>query len=255
MGSRAASSISIGEVQTRTHSQGESENHFESSSREFSNPNRCHAITFFFYRINKTQTVKFTLESIERRVLDPAADTKITNNPFLSHGDVAVIPNGVLATDSKRVEVARVAQTAANVELQTGGGSLAVNPALSVFTPATFGVRIGAEPLSAEIRAEALKAVDADLVKAGLLDKIGGSVAKDKVTEISFESKFSLPTAGVLVKGCLDECNICEPALEKEIELDLERKRLENARLKREIDLMEKDQQHRCCPQEEKEEA
>jgi hypothetical protein len=255
MGSRAASSISIGEVQTRTHSEGESENHFESSSREFSNPNRCHALTFFFYRINKTQTVKFTLESIERRVLDPAADTKVTNNPFLSRGDVAVIPNGVLATDSKRVEVARVAQTAANVELQTGGGSLAVNSALGVFTPATFGARTGAEPLSAEIRAEALKAVDADLVKAGLLDKIGGSVAKDKVTEISFESKFSLPTAGVLVKGCLDECNICEPALDKEIELDLDRKRLENARLKREIDLMDKDQQHRCCPQEEKEEA
>ena len=68
MGSRAASSVSIGEVQTRTHSEGESQDHFESSSREFSNPNKCHAITFFFYRINKTQIVKFTLESIERRI-------------------------------------------------------------------------------------------------------------------------------------------------------------------------------------------
>jgi hypothetical protein len=64
-----------------------------------------------------------------------------------------------------------------------------------------------------------------------------------------------LPTAGVLVKGCLDDCNVCEPELEKEIELDLERKRLENARLKREIDLMDKDQQHRCCPEGEEEEA
>ena len=254
MGSRAASSISIGEVQTRTHSEGESENHFESSSREFSNPNRCHAITFFFYRINKTQIVKFTLESIERRVIDPAADTKITNNAFLSRGDVAVIPNGVLATDSKRVAVERDAQTAANVELQTTGGRLAFTPALNPF-PATTFVPRGPEPLSPEIRAQALKAVDADLVKAGLLDKVGGKVAKDKVTEISFESKFSLPTAGVLVKGCLDECDICEPALDEEIKLDLERKRLENARLKREIELMDKDQQHRCCPEGEEEEA
>jgi hypothetical protein len=63
-----------------------------------------------------------------------------------------------------------------------------------------------------------------------------------------------LPTAGVLVRGCLDECDICEPARKKEIELDLERQRLENERLKREIELMDKDQQHRCCPEGEDEE-
>ena len=252
MGTRAASSISIGEVQTRTHSEGESQDHFESSSREFSNPNRCHAITFFFYRINKTQTVKFTLESIERRVIDPAADTRITNNAFLSRGDVTVIPSGVLATDSKRLEVENLAQTAGNAELQaTGviGARTAFNPAAGAFAQAPFVPRSGVEPLPAQVRADALRAVDQDLVKAGLLDKVGGIVAKDKVTEISFESKFSLPTAGVLVKGCLDECNICEPALEQEIELDLERKRLENARLKRATELMEHDQQHRCCPE------
>jgi hypothetical protein len=41
--------------------------------------------------------------------------------------------------------------------------------------------------------------------------------------------------------------------LYKEIELDLERKELENQRLKREIELMEKDQEHRCCPADSKE--
>src|SRR5262245_24134326 len=56
MGSRAASTVSVGEVQTRSHAEGESQDHFESLSREFSNPNRCHAVTFFFYRINKIQT-------------------------------------------------------------------------------------------------------------------------------------------------------------------------------------------------------
>lgn len=241
MGSRVASSVSIGEVQTRTHSEGESEDHFESSSREFSNPNRCHAITFFFYRINKTQTVKFKLESIERRIVDSAADTRVTNNPFVSRGHVSVIPNGVLATDSKRIDVERVAQVAANQEFQTAGGRAAFNPALGAFGPATFVPKVGVEPLSPEIRAEALKAVDQDLVNAGLLDAVGGKVTQEKVREISFENKFSLPTPGVLVKGCLDECNICEPALDEEIELDLERKRLENERLKREIELMGKD--------------
>lgn len=252
MGSRASSSISIGEVQTRTHIEGESEEHFESGSREFTNPNKCHAITFYFYRINKTQTVKFTLESIERRVIDPAADTRVTNNPFTSKGNVSVIPTNVLATDTKRVEVERLAQTAGNTDLQTAGR---FNSAVGAFGPVTFvPPKSGVEPLSGEIRAEALRAVDQDLVKAGLLDKVGGVVTKDKVTEISFESKFTLPTPGVFVRGCLDECSICEPTLDQEIELDLERKRLENARLKREIELMDKDQLHRCCPEGEHEE-
>ena len=205
MGSRASSSVSIGEVQTRTHSEGESQDHFESSSREFSNPNRCHAITFYFYRINKTQTVKFTLESIERRVIDPAADTRVTNNPFTSRGNVSVIPAGVLATDTKRLEVERLGQTAGNAELQTAAGRGTFNPAFSAFGPVAFVPKSGPEPLPADVRADALKAVDQDLVKAGLLDKVGGVVTKDKVTEISFESKFTLPTPGVFVRGCLDE--------------------------------------------------
>ena len=93
-----------------------------------------------------------------------------------------------------------------------------------------------------------MKAADQDLVKAGLLDKVGGEVSKETVTKISFERTFHLPTAGVLVRGCLDECDICEDARKKEIELDLERKKLENELLKRQIELMDKDQQHRCCP-------
>jgi hypothetical protein len=50
------------------------------------------------------------------------------------------------------------------------------------------------------------------------------------------------------VKGCLDDCDICEPTLHRSIELDLVRKHLENEKLKREIELMDQDQQHRCCP-------
>ena len=69
MGTRKAASASVGEVQSRAHTQTESEDQFESSSREFSNPNKCHAVTFLFYQINKTQTVTYSLEAIERRVI------------------------------------------------------------------------------------------------------------------------------------------------------------------------------------------
>jgi hypothetical protein len=247
--SRTASTVSVGEVQTRSHSEGESEDHFESSSREFSNPNKCHAITFFFYRINKTQTVKFTLVAINRRVVDPAANTRVVNNPILSRGQVGVIPTDVLATDPKRVEIETLARNSANLDRVSASR-------LGVFSTASINVAAFAtdvKPLSADVRADALKAVDQDLVKAGLLDKVGGAVSKSKVTEISFERTFQLPTAGVLVRGCLDECDICEDARKKDILLDLERKKLENEKLKREIELMDQDQQHRCCPADETE--
>ena len=77
---RAAASTSIGEVATRTHQQGESEDQYELASRTFSNPNHCHAVSFFFYRINKCQTVKFELVSIDRRVDDPLAPTGVVLN-------------------------------------------------------------------------------------------------------------------------------------------------------------------------------
>ena len=58
-----------------------------------------------------------------------------------------------------------------------------------------------------------------------------------------------------MVKGCLDECDVCEPALDKAIQLDLERKRLENELLKKKIELLEKSQEYRCCPAGEEESA
>ena len=249
---RTASSVSVGEVQTRAHSQGESEDHFESSSREFANPNKCHAITFFFYRINKQQTVKFSLVAINRRVIDPAANTRVANNRLVSRGNVAVMPSSVLATDPKRLEVEAAARNSVIAEQDIFQRSRLADAA-RLNAGASFVNDI--KPLAADVRAEALKKVDEELVATGLLDKVGGAVSKGKVTELSFERVFYLPTPGVFVRGCLDECDICEPARKKEIELDLERKRLENERLKREIELMDTDQQHRCCPESEEADA
>lgn len=140
MGVRTASSVSVGEVQSRTHTEGESEDHFESASRQFSNPNKCHAVTYFFYQINKTQIVKFSIVAIQRRVIDPAANTRITNNPFRSDGDVSVIPSAVLATDANRLKVEEIgrasvaAKQQANFAMAAGAlspNALLVQPALS----------------------------------------------------------------------------------------------------------------------------
>src|SRR5262245_12348772 len=102
---RKAHSLSVGAVSAREHKEGESQDHFEASSREFANPNQCHAITFLFYRINKIETIKFELVSIERRVLDPAAPAPVLANPIRAVGQISTVPQEVPATNKARLDV------------------------------------------------------------------------------------------------------------------------------------------------------
>ncbi len=197
----AKTSTSIAEVARRSHAQGESEDHYEAASRVFSNPNRCHALTFLFYRIDKCQKVRFSLVAIDRRVDDPASPTGVQLNPPA----LAAAP---------------------------AGGS-------------TPGEARG--PIPADARALALSRVDADLRSAELLNS-DGQVSQEALVRFSWERTLRLPTPGVIVKSCLDECDACEASREREIELDLEARELENKLLQRKIDLLEKSQEYRCCP-------
>lgn len=256
---RMAHSISIGEVSTRTHSAGESEDHFESSSREFSNPNKCHAITFEFYRINKTEKIKFELVAIERRVLDPVAPLPVPANPFRGVGQVATVPQEVPATNSKRLDLEqaaftsetqlRAAATAPSTPQVAGLRNVAFNPAVAEAV-APVGLQT---PLADDLRVKALNEVDTQLLGLKLIDRKGGVVAKPVQVEIGYERETSIPTAGVIVKSCMDDCNICEDAVQKREQLELARLDLENQLLARQIALLDKSQEYRCCPVEEEE--
>ena len=238
---RAATSTSIGEVSTRNHTQTESDDHYESASRTFSNPNHCHAVTFLFYRINKCQTLEFELVSIERRVDDPAAPTGVALNPPKPATNVAVRSSLVLATGGNRLDVAQRAAQSVVVE-QGGAGALAgtaIGRAILAFSQ---------QQIAVNVRQLALQQVDQDLVKEGLLDKVGGTVSPAAQKALGWEREIALPTPGVLVKGCLDDCDICEPELKQKMDLELARMDLENQLLKKRIDLLEKSQEYRCCP-------
>jgi hypothetical protein len=258
---RTASSVTVGEVQSRTHAEGESESTFEASTRAISNPNRCHAVTYFAYQINKTQIVRFKILAITRRVIDPAGDSKVTLQPPRFAGEVSVIPQAVLATDNARVSRESVARASFVADragaISTGGGDISGGvQGVQLASRALAAQRFtAAQPISAAARQRALEAVDKDLVAAGLIDKVGGDVNTKLAAELSFEIKSCLPTPAILVKGCLDDCNVCEPAREEEIKLELERKKLENELLAKQIDLLEKSQEYRCCPAGEVEEA
>jgi hypothetical protein len=250
---RKAHSVSIGEVSTRTHSQGESEDHFEASSREFSNPNKCHAITFLFYRINKIETIKFELVAIERRVLDPVTPMPVPANPFLPVGQLASVPQEVPATNTKRLQLQEAAiQSDQRLRAVASGGAATLGAGRLTavgLAAAPVAVELGAQqPIPDALRQAALKEVDADLVKQGLIDKVGGIVSPKAQAEFGYERQTSLPTAGVIVKSCLDDCNICEPEVQKREQLELERLDLQNKLLARQIELLDKAQEYRCCP-------
>jgi hypothetical protein len=252
VGTHAANSVSIGEVESRTHTESESQDHFESASRVFSNPNKCHALTFYFFRINKSQTIRWTLESIERHVIDVAAPTSIDMQPPAPTGGVAATPVGVLASAKDRLEVesrarASVLATAGAQEVAFAASRTNLANALAV-SPLVFQTAVAEQAATA-----ALAAVDKQLAAAGLLDLQTGDVSAAARELYNWERTIMLPTPGVMVKTCLDDCEACEPNLEKEIQLDLERKQLENDLLRKQIELLGQSQEYRCCPDGEEE--
>jgi hypothetical protein len=242
---RKAHSVSVGEVATRAHQQGESEDHFESSSREFANPNRCHALTFLFYRLDKCETIKFELVEITRQVLDPVAPLPVLASPVRSVGQLATIPQELPATASARLAVEERGLQSEALYAQAGTSRLAGLRAAGVFTSSAGAA---GSPLPAADRKAALDEVDAALIEEGLLDPDTREVSERAKTEIDFERETSLPTAGVIVKGCLDECNVCEDELQRTMALELDHLELQNKLLARQIELLDKAQEYRCCP-------
>ena len=164
---------------------------------------------------------------------DPASDfTRVAALPLDPSTGVGVLSNSVLSTDANRR--ASYLEGVTRVE---GSDRSVAGAALRQQIPV----------LAIATRAQALKQVRGDLVKAGLLDS-SGKVSAEAQKSYSFTRQSSLPTPGVLVKGCLDECNVCESARLQSIELDIERKQLENALLQKQIALLEQSQEYRCCP-------
>jgi hypothetical protein len=233
---RKAHSISIGEVSSRTHIQGESEDHFEASSREFTNYNKCHAVTYMFYRINKKQKISFELVSIERRVSDSNAPIGGILQPAAAKLPIALVPQDIPATALlKRTTGVSGATAFANIDT-TSLLNVSQNPNRDAFaTDQNFGT-----PLDEATRMAALKEVDQQLIAKNLLGK-DGKVSEETKLSINFDMEFSLPTPGIIVKGCLDDCDVCEPLVK-------ERMQLENDLLRKQIELLEKSQEYRCCP-------
>jgi hypothetical protein len=232
MSTRKSASVSVGEVQTRAHTETSSEDQSESSSREFKNPNHCHAVTFLFYQIDKAYTVDFSLDAITIRVYNNQLDNaRISATPFASSAGLGILSTGVLATDFQKVAPLQDAIT---------------NAQRTQFTNAGF-FNQDQLPLQQSVVQKVTEIVKTELAQAGLLNK-DGSVSDGAKKQYGFHTSMALPTPGIMVKGCLDDCDICEEEVQESIKLDLDNKRLQNQLLKRQIELLDKSQKYRCCP-------
>ena len=225
-----------------------------SSSREFTNHNQCHAVTFLFYRINKIETIKFKLVAIERRVIDPVdADARAGQSDSGAVGQIATIAQELPATNLQRVAaIDRSIESDRKVQAQAIASLPRAANVAGLFVVPGFGAAAAGlgdqTPLADTLRDKAAAFVDEQLVKQGLLDKVGGVASPQAKTEIGYERRTSIPTAGVIVKTCMDNCSACEPELEKKIDLELQRLDLQNKLLAKQIELLEKSQEYRCCP-------
>ncbi|TWP37118.1 hypothetical protein [Leekyejoonella antrihumi] len=244
---RTAHAVSVGEVSTRTHQEGESEDHFESASREFANPNQCHALTFVFHRLDKCETTTFELVSIRLRVIDSAAPTPVPGNPLRSVGWIASIPQELPATATARLTAEDRGLQSVALYAKVGLAEQLRQPAPSLIS--STSLRIPESPISADDRHTALEEVEKALIEEGLLDQETRDVSERIRKEIGFERETALPTAGVIVRGSLDDCNVCEVDLQRKVHLELERADLQNKLLARQIELLDKAQEYRCCPE------
>lgn len=232
MSTRKANSVSIGESISRTHAEGSSEEQYESSSREFKNPNYCHAVTFLFYQLDKVYHIDFELESISIRVYNRQLDnTRIASVPFNRSNGIGLLSTQVLATKAEFKPVSVVAAS----PLLINRGAFGFNPGITD------------TPIDAATITIIEEMVKKELVHEGLVNS-DGSVAEKAKIEYGFHASMALPTPGVMVKGCMDDCGICEPEVQRERELDLQHKHLQNELLKKQIELLDKSQEYRCCP-------
>lgn len=245
MGTQSAYSTSVGYVSSKSHAEGESEEHSEAATHFYRNENRCHAVNHRFHQLVEEHTITLTVDEVVLRVVDSTASTgavPVVRRPLTG---LSPKPEAVSVLSPKLVQAeaaAREAAMARTARPAQGPVGLGNDTASAVPVAA----------LTQEERDAAIKAVMADLVKAGLVTADGKATARAQRL-FGWTHVICLPLDGVHVMSCLSDCDVCEPELKKKIELELERMALENEHLARETELMDKDLDHqpRCCPDEE----
>jgi hypothetical protein len=160
------------------------------------------------------QEITIELERVTYRVLDPVAPTRIERN---------------------RDNLLRYYQPSSSMTTTTGLVHMAPTASAVPYEYRSSMAVAALEPISVAEREEAL------------------AKAKKEVPAETFSFRLvkevALPTQAIYVDSILGKCSACEPYVEKKQVMELQRLELENKKLEREVELLDKHQLYRCCPE------
>ena len=213
-------SVSMSQVNSHRVSTAETREELEVSTRRFRNDNECHTVTHYFYQIAKRQRVKVTLESRTCRPINTFAETAARQKPFqmsiANNAKLDFTPNTPGAPGIGDFRDPAQGQNADQIKLQ----------------------RATAIPYATFLQEEEARKAAVAKVEAMLADQ---------AAEFEHESVSLIPTEALFVESELGTCMICEPYLVAKQAYELEHLRLENLKLQKEIDLLDKFKDYRCC--------
>lgn len=223
---RDATSISLTQINSHRQTTSEVHEELEVSTRRFRNDNMCHTVTHYFYQIGKRQKVKITFVERTLRALTTAADTTIKTRPI----SVSVATN-------------------AKLNFAQGAGNTA--PAVGNLRRDYVGQRVTPDQinLQAATNIPYSQFVKEEQERAHAVARVE-EMLKQQTIDFKYESESIIPTEAMYVESELGGCIICEPAMLAKQEYELERMRLENELLEKQISLLEKHKDYRCCDDE-----
>lgn len=219
---RDSASVSLTEVNSHREVTSERDDELKVSTRRFKNINSCHTMTHYFYQIAKRQRVKIELIDRSCRAVNDQANTAVIMKPIaLSLAANRIVSPEVDAINNDGPGLGSVAVAANTISRD----QLTLRN-ISAVSTAVFDQ-------AAIARAEAVAKADA------LVADLPGFEPYERVSII--------PTEALYVESELGDCALCEPYVVAQHELELERKALENRKLRREIELLEQYKDYRCC--------
>jgi len=227
---RDTSSVSLTQVNSHRDTTVETHDELEVSTRRFKNINECHTMTHYFYQVAKRQRVKIELVEHSCRAVNEFASSAVSMKPI----EVSIAANQQVVSNPEQAEPGI---KAAAVEVQPAFASISAVTRDQLLLQNVNRVSFAAFQ-------EAEKARKAALAKA---EKIMAALPDVK----TFEQISIIPTEALYVQSELGDCLLCEPYVVAKHELELERLKLKNRKLRREIELLDKAQEYRCCDDEE----
>jgi hypothetical protein len=234
---RDTMSVSLTEINSHRESTEEKNDELKVSTRRFKNINECHTVTHYFYQIAKRQRVKISLIDRTCRPLNRFANTAVKMKAV----DMSLASN--LKVDPAAAGINDAARTAI---------MLAAQP----FSSGTQFVAFD-QPVTADQRVLQRAAavpyatfVEEEKGRNAALAKVGEMLAAQPPIKFEFESIDIIPTEALYVESELGPCDLCEPYVMAKEKLELERLELENKKLAREIEILDKYKDYRCCDDE-----